>query len=366
MKKYFYLFAMIIFLLTGCSEQNDPFPTQEDIEEEPSPVEKETIKPPTPHQFKADPSTFHFIADWLNDSQVVYVDKRDGFYSVNYFDIETGESASVYEDKSFIIDVLIHPSRDYLLVHTSDQPNSAVIKVVGKNGTVQHEVEIDSTELAIEWNRSNPEKILFTAFHEDWSFDLFVFNGDDDSLSIIDLDDPFPKWAGEDRIIGMSIDHPLDGGVIQIINLETSENEMTDIENVIYFDAFEDRFVIVQSIDANSFTYSVREHDGSVIFHWTMPAVSNYSEWIVPSIEWLDQDRLIVKGADKSGQLDEMGSGYNVYLIEDGTIQLILKGLDAGPIKCTPSGRYCLNGYTLEELIDVETKKKYKWIEFDN
>ena len=103
-------------------------------------------------------------------------------------------------------------------MHTSDHPNSAVIKVVEvADGTVQHQVEIDSTELAIEWNRGNPEKILFTAFHEDWSFDLFVFNGHDDSLSIIELDDPFPKWAGENTIMSMLYeDHPLDGGDIQL------------------------------------------------------------------------------------------------------------------------------------------------------
>ena len=286
---------------------------------------------------------------------------------VNYFDIESGESGVVYEDDSFIIDVLLHPTRNYLLVHTSEHPNSAVIKIVDlADGTIQHQVEIDSIELAIEWNPSNAEKVLFTAFHEDWSFDLFVFDGHDDSLSIIELDDPFPKWAGENTIMSMLYgDHPLDGGDIQLTHMDTGDNESIGMGNVIYFDVFEDLFVAVQSIDANNFSYTVRQLDGTIVSEWTLPAVSNYSEWVVPTIEWLDRHRLLVKGAEKSGQMDELAAGFNLYLVNKDSPELLVKALDAGPMKCSPSGRYCLSGYTSDELIDVEAKEKHNWIEFN-
>ncbi|MFC5603549.1 hypothetical protein [Sporosarcina koreensis] len=366
MKRILYLLLMVIFILSGCSELKGPPSVQPDIEE-PDKLMTEPDDPPFPHVFKVDPSNFHFIADWLNDSQILYVEKNDSYYQVKYFDIETGESGSVYEDDAFIIDVLVHPSGDYFLVHTSEHANAAVVKVVGMDGTVQHQVEIDSTELAIEWNRSNPDKILFTAFHEDWSFDLFVFDGLDEHLSLIELDDPFPKWAGDDKIMGMLVEgHPLDGGEVQLFHLETGEIETVGIGNVIYFDAFEDYFIAVQSIDENAFSYSVRRFDGTVVSGWTLPAVSNYSEWVVPTIQWLDNARLIVIGAEKSGQLDEMGAGFNLFLFDEGNPELLMKGLDAGPLKCSPSGKYCLSGYTSDELIDMSTKEKHKWIEFNN
>lgn len=365
MKKMIPLFTVILFFISACSEQKDPPTLQPDIEE-PSDIAEEQIEP-TPHVFKADPSKFHFIADWLNDTQILYVEKNDGIYKVNYFDIETGESGMVYEDESIIIDVLIHPSQEYILVHTSDQANSAVVKMIRMDGTVQHQVEIDSTELAIEWNRENPDKILFTAFQEDWSFDLFVFDGLDDSLTIVELEDPFPKWAGENKIMSMVLqDHPLDGGELQIFQIRTGEVEMTGIENVIYFDVYNDSIVTVQSIDTNAFSYSVRKLDGTVIFGWTLPAVSNYSEWVVPTIEWLDRNRMIVTGAEKSGQLDEMKAGFNLYQFVEGKPELLIKELDAGTLKCSPSGLYCLSGYTSDELIDLDAKEKHKWIEFEN
>lgn len=362
MKRILYLLVGIIFILAGCSPQKEPPSVDPDIEEPP-----ELVESPAPSVFQADPSNFHFIADWLDDSQILYVEKSEGLYKVKSFNIETGESEMLYEDESFIIDVLVHPSQDYLLLHTSEQANSAVVKVVKMDGTILHQVEIDSTELAIEWNRVDPDKILFTAFHEDWSFDLFAFNGLDEDLSIVEMDEPFPKWASNDKILGMlANDHPLDGGEIQSFQMETKETETTGIENVIYFDVFEDLLVTVQTMNSESFMYTVRNLEGTVVSSWTFPAVSNYSEWIVPSIEWLNPNQLLVKGAEKSGQLDEMGEGFNLYLMEDGNLELLIKGLDAGPLKCSPSGRYCLSGYTSDELIDIEAKEKYRWIEFSN
>jgi hypothetical protein len=366
MRRIIGLLFTIIIIMYGCSEKSE-LPTVEPHKEEPPDIVEESVESPTPRVFKADPSSFHFIADWLTDTQILYVVKDNGLYKVNYFDIETGESKLVYEDTSFIIDVLVHPSRDYFLIHTSDHPNSAVIKIVSMDGTVEHQVEIDSTELSIEWNRDNPEKILFTAFHEDWSFDLFAFDGSDDSLSIVELDDPFPKWAGTNKILSILFqEHPLDGGDIQMFDLDTEEVVKTGIGNVIYFDVFDDSIGVVQTIESDAFTYTVRKFDGEIISEWTLPAISNYSEWVVPSMEWLDGNRLIVKGAEKSGQLDEMSAGFNLYLFQEGNPELLFKGLDDGPLKCSPSGQYCLNGYTLDELIDTKTKKKYKWIELNN
>lgn len=368
MKRMLWLLVITIITLSGCSEQKEPPSVQPDPgTEEPSDIVDKPAETLKPHTFKADPSTFHFIADWLNDTQILYVEKSNGLYQVKYFDIETGESGLVYEDESIIIDVLVHPSHDYLLIHTSDQVNSAVVKVIKTDGTVQHQVEIDSMELAIEWNRANPNKILFTAFHEDWTFDLFSFDGLNDRLSIVELDDPFPKWGDDDKIMGMSFEgHPLDGGEIQFYNLDTGEIETTGIKNVIYFDMFEDALVAVQAIETDTFTYTVRNSEGAVVSEWTLPAVSNYSEWVVPEIEWLDPNRLVVQGAEKTGQLDEMGTGFSLYIFEEGNPELILHGLDAGPLKCSPSARYCLSGYMSDQLIDIQGKEKYNWIEFEN
>ena len=82
---------------------------------------------------------------------------------------------------------------------------------------IQDEIEVASTELAIEWNDLNPSSVLLTAFHEDWTFDLFLYNGEHRYLGLLEIEDPFPKWFGENQIaIGYVEDHILDGGEIHI------------------------------------------------------------------------------------------------------------------------------------------------------
>ena len=72
--------------------------------------------------------------------------------------LNTGETETLYEEASIIIDVLIHPSKNYLLLHTSDNPTSATVKIISIDGIIQDEIEVASTELAIEWNDLNPPR----------------------------------------------------------------------------------------------------------------------------------------------------------------------------------------------------------------
>ncbi|MDN4609033.1 hypothetical protein [Sporosarcina highlanderae] len=364
------LLISVLVAVAGCSTEEKDSVVAPDNEKPLEPndeaVEENNVAPLPPPVFIADPSLFHFIADWITDSEILYVEKGNGVYQIKSFNFDTGASNLVYEDESFITDIMVHPSLDYLLVHTSDQSDFAIVKMVALDGTVQHQVEINSTELAIEWNDMDPEMIVFTAFHEDWSFDLFVFNGHTGNLSIIELDDPFPKWIGERQIANMLFaEHPLDGGEIIILHTDTGKINSLGVDNVIYFDSFEDRLLIVQSHQADNFSFSLRDYDGTIFAEWDMPAVSNYSEWVIPEVEWINRDRFLYKGALQSGQLDELASAFNLYLYEEGNSNLITEGLDAEPVACSPSGKRCLNGYTFEELLEVETGVRRKWIEFD-
>ena len=78
MKKLLYVLAMLAIVLSGCTKEKDPPPKEPDIEEQPD-IAEEPVEPQIPHVFKANPSNFHFIADWLNDTQILYVEKMDGY-----------------------------------------------------------------------------------------------------------------------------------------------------------------------------------------------------------------------------------------------------------------------------------------------
>ena len=232
-------------------KDNEPVEHPEVIEEELNKV------------LAADPAKFHFVADWLTDTKIVYVEKDEGFYKVNSFDLSTGETATLYEEQSIVIDVLIHPSKKYLLLHTSNNSTSATLKILTTDGIVQDEIEVASTELGIEWNDLDPAH-PFTAFYEDWTFDLFLYKGAESYLGLLSIDDPFPKWFGKEQIvIGYVEDHPLDGGELLLFNPTTEEWTDLDTEGIVYFDTYEQSLLTVRINEVGDAHYVLSELDGT-------------------------------------------------------------------------------------------------------
>lgn len=361
MRKKIFVICVVVLLVTGCTQKVD------DIVENPEDIEAiEDHRVPTEElskSFTADPGKFHFVADWLTDTKMIYVEKDEGFYTVNRFDLDTGETDTLYKEKSMIIDVLIHPSKKYLLLHTSDNSTSATVKILTADGMVQDEIEVASTELGIEWNDTNPSLILLTAFHQDWTFDLFLYNGEESYLGLLEIEDPFPKWFGEDQlIIGYIEDHVLDGGELLTFNPKTEAWGSLDGSGIVYFDTYEDSLLTVRINEEGNAHYIITELDGIPRSEWTLPAISNYSEWVIPEIEWVSNDSVILRAPATGGQLDELSSPLRLIRIMAGQQEVIADNGAAGLLRCSPSGRACMAGASGEILIDVETGKERVWL----
>ena len=362
MKRVVMLLGLMLIFITACSSEK---PTTVDVDNEDPILQVEEDSNQSVHSFKANPSFFHFVGDWLTDSKILYVEKNE-IYQVNYFDIETGESGMIYEDTSFITDIIVHPSQEYILIHTSDQSDVASLKVLTTEGAIMHEMEIASTEITVNWNPVDAQKLLITAFHEDWTFDIFIFNGHVENLFIVNIDDPFPKWAGTDQVVSIFFtEHLLDGGNLQFLNVENDEITYSESGDIIYFDTYGDRLLTVKAPVNDLFTFSMSSLDGKVISEWQMPAVSNYSEWVIPEVEWINENHMLFKSAQKSGQLDDIGQSFNLHEWIDGVSSTVMEDMGAEPLKCSPTGKYCLSGYTSEELIEKDTGVKQNWIYFE-
>ncbi|MEZ7170945.1 hypothetical protein [Sporosarcina sp. OR05] len=364
MKQYASICFLLCVLLAGCSKTTDNL-DEKITEDEKIEQDKEIINEVAEQRLQADPSVFHFIADWLTDTEILYVEKNEGKYEVKSFNIESGQRKVIFEDDAFVINVWVHPSQEYLLIHTSDQYDAAIVKMLSLDGRVLHEIEIASTELEVQWNSIDPQKILFTAFHEDWSFDIFAFDGHLEDLKIVNVEDPFPKWFGEKHIVAAKLnDHPLDGARVERVHVETGEREMLSENHIVYMDTFKDSILFVEAPVDGFYTYKLQSANRTDFTEWKMPAVSNYSEWVVPEIEWINETTVVLTGSEKEGQLDDLAGQYSLYLITEGQLQKKLHDLDNAPLKCSPSGNKCLIDHTSEELVDMETSKRYRWIEF--
>lgn len=350
--------------MTGCTAKTDDNMKGNPLDNEP--IEQvDVIDEEIGKILTADPAKFHFVADWLTDKKIVYVEKDEGFYKVNTFDLNTGETDTLHEEKSIVIDVLIHPSKKYLLLHTSDNSTSATIKILSTDGIIQDEIEVASTELAIEWNDLDPSLILLTAFYQDWTFDLFLYKGAESYLGLLPIEDPFPKWFGTEQIvIGYMEDHPLDGGELLLYNPTTEEWGDLGVDGVIYYDTYEQSLLTVKINEAGDAHYELSESNGRLLSEWTLPAVSNYSEWVVLEVEWASNHTVFLRAPAIGGQLDELSSPFRLIQEKEGQQQVITEDIAAGFLRCSPSGLTCITGSSATTLIDIETAEERIWLDF--
>lgn len=360
MKKVIAILSVILLILVGCAGKEDNL-TKKTEKKLPDVKKEEVIK-----KLTADLAKFHFVADWLTNTEIVYVEKEAGNYFVKSFNIQTGEIKILYEEPSIIIDVFIHPSKEHLLIHTTDNPASGTVKIISLDGIVQHEVSIESSELEIEWNDIDPSLILMTAFYEDWTYDVFVYEGSESNVRLLTLENPFPKWFGTEKIVLTDISgHALDGGELYIYDRISAQQESPDINGVIHYDTYQESLLLMRITEDEKVMYTILNQDQSILSEWQMPAVSNYSEWVIPEIHWISKGHIILASTESEGQQDELKEPYQLVQVVEGEQVLIAKEVLAGPLTCSPDGEKCLMGYTFENLIDIKSKEETVWLRLD-
>ena len=360
MKKVIAILSVILLILVGCTVKEDDL-TKKTERKLPDVKKEEVIK-----KLTADLANFHFVADWLTNTEIVFVEKDTGTYFVKSFNIKTGEIKVLYEESSIIIDVFIHPSKEQLLIHTTDNPASGTVKIISLDGVVQHEVSVESAELEIEWNDIDSSLILMTAFYEDWTYDVFLYDGAESDVRLLTLKSPFPKWLGTDEIIMTDISgHALDGGELYIYDRLSGQEKSAHINGVIHYDTYQESVLLMQMGEDEKMVYKILDKDQSILSEWQMPAVSNYSEWVIPEIHWVSKDHIVFASAESEGQQDELKEPYKLIQVVEGEQMLIAEEVLAGPLTCSPDGEQCLTGYTFEKLIDIKSKEESLWLLLD-
>ena len=58
-----------------------------------------------------------------------------------------------------------------------------------------------------------------------------------------------------------------------------------------------------------------------------MPAISNYSEWVIPEIEWSSNQTVFLQASEKGGQLDELQSPYRLIRVTEGRQDVVVMTL---------------------------------------
>lgn len=358
-KKIWFLFCLL-FILSSCAQPQSEQTGNND--KAVIPVEKD-IHTSVTEKMHIDSETFHFVGDWLSNTEIVYVERKDDQYSVELFNLTSGESKVIYKDPAIIVDVLVHPMKNMLLLHTTNSSNAAQIKMIALDGTILNEFSIASSEVEIQWNDSNPDLVLLTAFQEDWTFNNYMYNGEKDELSSISLPDPFPKWLGVDTIVAVDNEDQLPtGGEVVLFDVETEHIESSGNLNVVYINTYEDRLLLVQNVGEGNEEYSLIHSNGEVLNTWLMPETN---DGMFPKMNWLSNEVILMTRFSYEEQPDQLKESFELISFEQGEEKLIAENLEAASFSCSPDATKCLTGYGFEKILDLNTEEVEDWLLFN-
>lgn len=355
MKQIIVTISIVLLLLVGCS------PKAEETEQKQPSGNQMTIPPDDAKEFSLkklieDTSSFHFAVDWLTATDIVFVDKNDEHYFVKIFNTTTGKVNQVYESEAIIVDVIVHPSKETLLIHTTTDSSSAVVKILSIEGMVLDEISIASSELSIEWNKIDPTLVLLTAFYEDWSYDVFLYNGTSDEFNILTMESPFPKWLGTEKIVFVKEQ------ALTVFHYKTAQYEQMVHREVLFFDTYEDSLLTMQVNDEEKVDVQIVSEEGDVLSRWEMPVAVQYGESLFPNMSWLGKDSVMMIGANKSGDPYEAGVQFNLVHVKGGEQRIIVEDVENAPLRCTMDGEMCLSGFNKDKLIHTITSKIINWV----
>lgn len=297
---------------------------------------------------------------WLDNKTIVYVSNVNQGSNVYKYNLFTGRSTLLYKSKYPIVEVFISPSRERILIHSSNSSYKGMITILTANGKELVSKTIKSFELAFEWNPYNENLLLVSSFTEKWDFHTYILKIQDKELSEFQLAEPFASWLTEDELIYLDWDANHSSLLAPLKKVKYGSGKIkTIMTGLIQAKAYRDNLMTIglsQESDDNG-VYTFYSNQMKLKSSIIVPLLSSYSDWLVPYFEFHPEDKLFYTFRPKaSGDANTYSGGFEFisFDIETREETVILENVENEPISCSPDGALCLYGNQLEKIIDVK------------
>ncbi len=306
---------------------------------------------------------FYTVSGWLDDHTLLYISELSHGSNVYAYDLTVGSSKLLYESNHPIISLEISPSKEYFLVHSSPASNKANIAFVNNQGEELFSKEIVSAEIEFRWNQFNKDSVLVTSFKEDWTFNTFLVNISDGSLTQVEIPQPFAYWIDESSLVYLDWDEdaPSLFASLELFNIREGSRKKI-LPNLFQVDSFGEHFltISVQEENQEKATYTFYSDSLEEIYSFTIPHLSRFSDWLIPYYDYLpNKDTFITFQPLYYTEADIYEDGFQLALhnVKSNEEFVLLEGMQNEPISCSPNGELCLYGYYFEKLLNLETKE---------
>ncbi|MGE8204507.1 hypothetical protein ACQKP0_08070 [Heyndrickxia sp. NPDC080065] len=356
------LFLLILFLLlSGCEQQK---PKEKLVQKKETLIkEMKTLKLPK--------EQFEKIVGWLDDETLLYTIHQNKESLIFKYHLITGKSDLIFKSEKPIKTVVISPDHSKILVQTSPLTYLAKIYILDRSGKTLFAKEMESYDLAYDWNERNTQFLAISVFFEDWTFKVFILNLNDSSISEYDFSDPFIKWFGKDTILSQVWDKKdirLKAPLVSY-SLNNIDKQTTLLKNIYHFDTlYNFLFTITVDSDNNEQArYHFYDHSLKEVYSFHIPHLSQYNDWLIPNYDFSEKEnRFLTFVPYESGSIDEYEQHYKLvsYRILNKKEDVLFEHLQNEPITCSPNGEVCLYGFQYEKILDLKTKKIVPIVEY--
>ncbi|WP_144511083.1 hypothetical protein [Bacillus sp. FJAT-22090] len=367
MKKVIIL-ILCLFFLQACSENStkvDDVGTSITTEVPPTvPSDVATSPSKKIPSLELNRSVFNSVIGWLSDDEVLFILMEKGEWTVQSYTLSTETWKTIYKTTTPIIQGEIHPDKEMILLHTSNNSSSAEVVLLNKNGTVLESLFFESAEIYMNWNPTNSNLLLFSTFYEDWTYNTFVYDGTTQDLKAIDVDNPFVKWYDDRRLMVFNwAESSLDGSELLLYSWKDGSEKSTGMKHVLDVQNFGESMLYVTINETQKqFEYRLEDKKTNVKFEWYSPAVSNYSEWVIPTLSSTQEGQIIAIQSSVAGNVDDLNMKSILSKISLNGEKRLGEIMEQ-PLDCSPNGEVCLGGYEKENWIQLVPFKEQTWIE---
>lgn len=362
------LILFLLFVLAGCRNEHKsaPLPSSKHESSLPKGI-TDNSKGYLP--LKVEEGIFHSVSGWIDNETILYVTDNSTGSSLYSYNISKGEQTLLYEDNAPIATVMISPTRNHILIHSSPSSKEALITILEKDGSKVLSERVPSSELYLKWNQFHEDVILITAFTEDWDFSVWKLDIEKGERSEITIPQPFAVWIEKDKLayLDWDLDSPSLTANLKQFRLQAEKSE-DFLSGVYHVDSFGELLMTVEPEMGNEQNGSYRffSNDLKEVYTFSTPHLSRYSDWLVPYFDYNESTNTFLSFQPLySSEADVYFDGFQLIAqnLETGEKNIIYEGMDNEPLSCSPNGKLCLNGFYYEKLINMDSKEIIQIVE---
>ena len=347
------LFTFFTLILSSCSpRQNDSASENEAKDKN---VNNNTMLPPiSPIE-----GEFEQVYGWIQKDTICYSAKVEGVYKIYTYNIYTWKHIPLYESDTELSNVMINNNK--LLLYSALSDEEGEMHIIDAKGSEILSRKFQSYETDFAWNPHNENELLVTTFTKDWESKVFTLDIQEDVLNDFPVSTPFPQWLTTENVMYLDWDqnNPSLYAPLKIFDLETAEEKELELPNIYFIDQ-KNEFLFTLSSTGNEEEAVYSFYDIDLNKHGTIqvPRLSKFANWLVPNYA-IYQDKLITFVPKENGNAETYQDGFELIEIDmnTGESKKIFTDteLEDQPIQISSDGKYCLFGYYLENMLEIET-----------